>query len=214
MKISFILRVVWRKNKIEIFIVSSARSCWIREKIKIMDWVHKSDNLHKTDPDNPHTVIKVNFSPKNQFWHQHFHEFFTQNCFWQFFSWNQRCLQVKSTKPQHFHEFFTQKNRQFFREIKVEFLDKKWRFRTVWFDWTFDVNSKRFFSRKHWQTWNDKFMHLKDLIWKTHIYMATLYVDGTDICPWTKLHRKQTKGIENFEKMNVFSPNLPLPQAL
>ena len=36
------------------------------------------------------------------------------------------------TKPQHFHEFFTQKNRQFSRDIKVEFLDKKWRFRTVW----------------------------------------------------------------------------------
>ena len=35
------------------------------------------------------------------------------------------------TKPQHFHEFFTQKNRQFSREIKFEFLDKKWRFRTV-----------------------------------------------------------------------------------
>ena len=36
------------------------------------------------------------------------------------------------TKPQHFHEFFTPKNRQFSRELKVEFLDKKWRFRTVW----------------------------------------------------------------------------------
>ena len=36
------------------------------------------------------------------------------------------------TIPQHFHEFFTHKNRQFSREIKVEFLDKKWRFRTVW----------------------------------------------------------------------------------
>ena len=35
------------------------------------------------------------------------------------------------TKSQHFHEFFTQKNRQS-REIKVEFLYKKWRFWTVW----------------------------------------------------------------------------------
>ena len=58
------------------------------------------------------------------------------------------------TKPQQFHEIFTQKfltiflvksksktttfsrvfhpkNRQFSREIKVEFLDKKWRFQTV-----------------------------------------------------------------------------------
>ena len=64
---------------------------------------------------------------------QHFHEFFTQFFFWQFFSWHQNCQQLKSPKPQHFHEFFYQKNRQFSREIKVEFLDKKWRFRTVWF---------------------------------------------------------------------------------
>ena len=49
------------------------------------------------------------------------------------FSWNQSCQQLKSPKPQHFHEFFTQKNHQFFRDIKVEFLDKKWRFRTVCF---------------------------------------------------------------------------------
>ena len=62
---------------------------------------------------------------------QHFHEFFTQIFFWQFFSWNQSCQQLKSAKPQHFHEFFTPpKNRQFSREIKVEFLDKK--FRKVW----------------------------------------------------------------------------------
>ena len=36
------------------------------------------------------------------------------------------------TNPQHFHEFFTQIFfDNFSREIKVEFLDKKWRFRTV-----------------------------------------------------------------------------------
>ena len=59
---------------------------------------------------------------------------FQPNYFWQFFSWNQSCQQLKSPKPQHFHEFFTPKKiRQFSREIKVEFLDKKWRFRTVWF---------------------------------------------------------------------------------
>ena len=56
---------------------------------------------------------------------------FSPNFFCQFFSWNQSCQQLKSPKPQHFHEF--QKIRQFFWEIKVEFLDKKWRFRTVWF---------------------------------------------------------------------------------
>ena len=60
-----------------------------------------------------------------------FSRVFHPNFFWQFFSWNQSCQQLKSSKLQHFHEFFTQKNRQFSREIKVEFLDKKWRFRTV-----------------------------------------------------------------------------------
>ena len=44
---------------------------------------------------------------------------FSHNFFWQFFSLNQSCQQLKSPKPQHFHEFFTQKDRQFSREIKV-----------------------------------------------------------------------------------------------
>ena len=43
---------------------------------------------------------------------------FSPKFFWQFFSWNQSCHQLKSPKPQHFHEFFTQKNRQISREIK------------------------------------------------------------------------------------------------
>ena len=72
----------------------------------------------------------------------------------QFISGNQSCQPLKSANPQHFHEFFTQffltiflvklklstakksktitfsqvfhpKYRQFSREIKVEFLDKK-----------------------------------------------------------------------------------------
>ena len=58
---------------------------------------------------------------------------FHPKVFWQFFSWNQSCQQLKSPKPQHFHEFFTQNNWQFSREIKFEFLDKKWRFRTMCF---------------------------------------------------------------------------------
>ena len=71
-----------------------------------------------------HTIRKVKFLSKDSILTkpQHFHEFFTQSC-----------QQLKSAKSQQFHEFFTPKNRQFFREIKVEFLDKKWRFRTVWF---------------------------------------------------------------------------------
>ena len=74
-----------------------------------------------------HTILIVKFLSKNSILTkpQQFYEFFTQFFFWQFFSWNQSCQQLKSPKPQHFHEFFTQKNWQFSREIKVEFLDKK-----------------------------------------------------------------------------------------
>ena len=36
---------------------------------------------------------------------------FHPNFFWQFFSWNQSCQQLKSPKPQHFHEFFTPKKK-------------------------------------------------------------------------------------------------------
>ena len=81
-----------------------------------------------------HTIRKVKFLSKNSILTkpQHFHDFFTP-IFWQFFSWNQICQQLKSPKPQHFHEFFTPKNRQFSRKIKVAFLDKNWRFLTVWF---------------------------------------------------------------------------------
>ena len=76
---------------------------------------------------------KSNFCPKIQFWHNHnIFTSFPPKLFWQFFSWNQSCQQLRSPKPQHFHEFFILKNRQFLRKIKVEFLDKKWRFRTVW----------------------------------------------------------------------------------
>ena len=75
---------------------------------------------------SPIFVEKFNFD-KTPTFSQVFHP----NFFWQFFSWNQSCQQLKSPKPQHFHEFLAQKNRQFVREIKVEFLDKKWRFRTV-----------------------------------------------------------------------------------
>ena len=36
-----------------------------------------------------------------------FSRVFHPKFFWQFFSWNQSCQQLKSPKPQHFHEFFT-----------------------------------------------------------------------------------------------------------
>ena len=55
---------------------------------------------------------------------QHFHEFFTQFFFFQFFSWNQSCQQLKSPKLQHFHEFFTPKIYYFYGKSKLIFLTK------------------------------------------------------------------------------------------
>ena len=36
-----------------------------------------------------------------------FSRVFNSKFFWQFFSWNQSCQQLKRPNPQHFHEFFT-----------------------------------------------------------------------------------------------------------
>ena len=40
-----------------------------------------------------------------------FSRVFHSKFFWQFFSWNQSCQQLKNLKPQHFHEFFTGKSK-------------------------------------------------------------------------------------------------------
>ena len=73
-----------------------------------------------------HTIRKVKFLPRNSILTkpQHFHEFFTQIFFWQFFSWNQSCQLLKSPKPQHFHEFFTQKIDNFLGKSKLNFWTK------------------------------------------------------------------------------------------
>ena len=71
-----------------------------------------------------HTIRKVKFLSENSILTkpQHFHEFFTPNFFWQFFSWNQSCQQLKSPKPQHFHEFFTPKKLTIFsKKPKLNF---------------------------------------------------------------------------------------------
>ena len=67
-----------------------------------------------------HTIRKVKFLSKKFNFDKTptFSRVFRPKFFWQFFSWNQSCQQLKSPKPQHFHEFFTQKNRQISREIK------------------------------------------------------------------------------------------------
>ena len=69
-----------------------------------------------------HTIIKVKFLSKNSILTKTptFSRVFHPNCFWQFFSWNKSCQQLRSQKPQHFHEFFTQIFfDNFSREIKV-----------------------------------------------------------------------------------------------
>ena len=73
---------------------------------------------------NSHYSKSQFFVQKFNFDKNIFTSFSTKIFFWQFFSWNQSCQQLKSTKPRHFHVFFTKKNRQFSREIKGEFLDK------------------------------------------------------------------------------------------
>ena len=63
-----------------------------------------------------HTIVQKFHLDKTLTFSQVFHP----NFFWQFFSWNQSCQQLKSPKPQHFHKFFTPKKiDNFSREIKV-----------------------------------------------------------------------------------------------
>ena len=53
-----------------------------------------------------------------------FSRVFHPKVFWQFFSWNQSCQQLKSPKPQHFHEFFTPKIDNFLGKSKLDFWTK------------------------------------------------------------------------------------------
>ena len=74
-----------------------------------------------------HTIRKVKFLSKNSILTKTptFSRVFHPNFFWQFFSWNQSCQQLKSPKPQHFHEFFTpQKIDNFLGKSKLNFWTK------------------------------------------------------------------------------------------
>ena len=65
--------------------------------------------------DSAHTIRKVKFLTKYSIWQSPtFIRVFHQIIFWQFFSWNQSCQQLKSPKPMHFHEFLLKTIRQFF----------------------------------------------------------------------------------------------------
>ena len=72
-----------------------------------------------------HTILKVKFLPKNSILtNPTFSRVFHQIFFWQFFSWNQSCQQLKSPKSQHFHEFFTPKIDNFLGKSKLNFWTK------------------------------------------------------------------------------------------
>ena len=97
---------------------------------------------------------KSNFCPKIQFSQSpNIFTSFSPKFFWQFFSWNQSCQQLKSPKPQHFHEFFTPK------KISTIFLGKsKLNF------WTKNENFEQCDVRNLWQirkTWNISVQQLK-----------------------------------------------------
>ena len=76
---------------------------------------------------------KSNFCPKLQFWHNsNIFTSFSPKFFLAIFLVKSKLSTAKESKTATFSRVFHPKNRQFLREIKVEFLDKKWRFRIVW----------------------------------------------------------------------------------
>ena len=70
-----------------------------------------------------------------------FSRVFHPNFFWQFFSWNQSCQQLKSPKPQHFHEFFTLKI-VFFGKSKLNFRIKNEDFEQCVFCFVKEIEKK------------------------------------------------------------------------
>ena len=79
-----------------------------------------------------HTIRKVKFLSKNSNWQNpNIFISFSPKIFLTIFLVKLKLSTAKKSKTKTFSRVFHPKNRQFSREIKVEFLDKKWRFRTV-----------------------------------------------------------------------------------
>ena len=78
------------------------------------------------DTISTHTILKVKFFVQKFNFDKTptFSRVFHPKVFWQFFSWNQSCQQLKSPKAQHFHEFFTQKIDNFLGQSKLNFRTK------------------------------------------------------------------------------------------
>ena len=79
---------------------------------------------------------------------QHIHKFFTQ-IFLKIFLVKSKLSTAKKSKTTTFSRVFHPKNRQFSREIKVEFLDEKWRFRTVCKNWAQNL-SEALLGKLNW----------------------------------------------------------------
>ena len=93
---------------------------------------------------------KSNFCPKIQFWQnpQHYYEFFT-HFFLTIFLVKSKLSTSKEAKTKTLSRVFHPKKiDNFSPEIKVEFLDKKWRFRTVCNRKKHKLSKKSFFLSK------------------------------------------------------------------
>ena len=96
--------------------------------------------LWSVSVDRKHTIRKVKFLSKNSILTkpQHFHKFLVKS-------------KLSTAEKVKNHNIFTSfsppKNRLFSRKIKVGFLDKKWRFRTVWENRLSDFD---YFAPKSW----------------------------------------------------------------
>ena len=91
-----------------------------------------------------HTIRKVIFFPKIQFWQiptfsRVFYPKFTRR----FISSNQNCPQLKSSKPQHFHEFLPQK---IFSKNQSWIFEQKMMISNIVKKMTFKRHFKYFFS--------------------------------------------------------------------
>ena len=127
--------------------------------------------------------------------------------------WNQSCQQLKSPKPQHFHEFFIQKNQLFSREVKVEFLDKKWRFRTVWagvsdneeatthnaLQWYFILKSVLFIQNLGWNAihWlKDNTIWLMFMTWEHLQKITEIFFSDAETLQWRSIdHDRKTNRV-------------------
>ena len=98
------------------------------------------------------------------------------NFFWQFFSWNQSCQQLKSSKPQHFHEFFTPNNSTIFLgKSKLNFWTKNEDFEQCVF-LRHDFRIAKIFTKNNLDkkiTWHSK--NVKEVVSHQKFHFSSLF---------------------------------------